>query len=286
MTSPASPARRSGPADGDATTAPEVPAGTRTRGTEPTREPARDAAAGDAATVEAGPPQQRRRGGVLAAWLKETAIIVVSALVLSLVIKTFLVQAFFIPSGSMEQTLLVGDRVLVTKLAPGPLDVHRGDVVVFKDPGGWLPAQEPGPSGWRATVTSVLTYVGLLPQDSGEHLIKRVIGLPGDTVECCDEEGRVLVNGVPVDEPYLAAGASPSEIEFSVVVPDDRLWVMGDNRQNSQDSRYNQGSPGGGSIPTENVVGVAFVTVWPVDRWGALRNPGATFADVPAATAE
>nr|WP_233404844.1 signal peptidase I [Actinotalea solisilvae] len=222
----------------------------------------------------------------MAAWLKETAIIVVSALVLSLVIKTFLVQAFFIPSGSMEQTLLVGDRVLVTKLAPGPLDVHRGDIVVFKDPGGWLPAQEPGPTGWRATVASVLTYVGLLPQDSGEHLIKRVVGLPGDTVECCDEQGRVLVNGVPVDEPYLAAGASPSEIEFSVVVPDDRLWVMGDNRQNSQDSRYNQGSPGGGSIPAENVVGVAFVTVWPVDRWGALRNPGATFADVPAATAE
>lgn len=229
---------------------------------------------------------EHRRGG-LAAWLKETAIIVVSALLLSLVIKTFLVQAFFIPSGSMEQTLLVGDRVLVTKLAPGPLDVHRGDIVVFKDPGGWLPEQPAEPSGWRSTLNSVLTYVGLLPQDSGEHLIKRVIGLPGDTVTCCDEQGRVTVNDVPIDEPYLAAGASPSEIEFTVEVPEDRLWVMGDNRQNSQDSRYKQGSPGGGSIPQENVVGVAFVTVWPVDRWQVLRNPGATFADVPeAATAE
>ncbi|WP_149202000.1 signal peptidase I [Actinotalea subterranea] len=223
-----------------------------------------------------------RRGG-LAAWARETGIIVVSALVLSLLIKTFLVQAFFIPSGSMEQTLLVGDRVLVTKLAPGPLDVHRGDIVVFKDPGGWLPEQlPPDVPAWRAALTSVLTYVGLLPQDSGEHLIKRVIGLPGDTVECCDAQGRLMVNGVPIDEPYLAADAQPSELEFSVVVPEGRLWVMGDNRQNSQDSRYKQGDPGGGSIPEGNVVGVAFVTVWPVDRWHALRNPGATFADVPA----
>lgn len=224
----------------------------------------------------------KRRHGGLGAWLKETAIIVVSALVLSLVIKTFLVQAFFIPSGSMEDTLLVGDRVLVTKLAPGPLDVHRGDVVVFKDPGGWLPqaAQDEGPA-WRVRVSSALEYVGLLPQDSGEHLIKRVIGLPGDTVECCDAEGRILVNGVPLDEPYLARGATPSELEFSVTVPPGGLWVMGDNRQNSQDSRYKQGGAGGGSIPAENVVGVAFVTVWPFDRWHVLRNPGATFADVP-----
>ncbi|WP_182113562.1 MULTISPECIES: signal peptidase I [unclassified Actinotalea] len=235
----------------------------------------------EAATPADGTPRRERRRGGLAAWLKETAIIVVSALVLSLVIKTFLVQAFFIPTGSMEQTLMVGDRVLVTKLAPGPLDVHRGDIVVFKDPGGWLPPSEPTPPGWRTVVNDVLTYVGLVPQDSGEHLIKRVIGLPGDTVACCDAEGRLTVNGVPLDEPYLADGALPSEIEFTTEVPEGRLWVMGDNRQNSQDSRYKQGAPGGGSIPLDNVVGVAFVTVWPVDRWHALRNPGATFADVP-----
>lgn len=226
--------------------------------------------------------RDRHARGGLAAWLRETAIIVVSALVLSLVIKTFLVQAFFIPSGSMEDTLLVGDRVLVSKLAPGPLDVSRGDVVVFKDPGGWLPDEtsEPVPA-WRQAATNVLTYVGLLPQDSGEHLIKRIIGLPGDTVECCDEEGRVSVQGVPVDEPYLAPGAQPSELEFTTTVPEGHLWVMGDNRQHSQDSRYKQGNPGGGSIPMENVVGVAFVTVWPADRWQVLRNPGATFAGVP-----
>ena len=228
------------------------------------------------------PAPGRRRRTRFAAWVKETVIIVVSALVLSLVIKTFLVQAFFIPSASMQDTLLVGDRVLVTKLAPGPLDVHRGDIVVFKDPGGWLPAEPTVPqTAWRATLTSALTYIGLLPQDSGEHLIKRVVGVAGDTVECCDEQGRLTVNGQPLDEPYIAPGAVPSELEFSAVVPQGGLWVMGDNRQNSQDSRFKQGGAGGGSIPVDNVVGVAFVTVWPVDRWQVLRNPGPTFAEVP-----
>ena len=223
-----------------------------------------------------------RRRSTLVGWLRETAIIVVSALVLSVVIKTFLVQAFYIPSGSMEDTLDIGDRVLVNKLAPGPLDVHRGDVVVFLDPGGWLQQRTPTPSeGWQGAAGDFLVFIGLMPQDSGEHLIKRVIGLPGDTVECCDAQGRLVVNGIALDEPYLAAGAVPSEIAFSVVVPPDSLWVMGDNRQNSQDSRYQQGNPGGGSVPIENVVGVAFLTVWPVDRWTALRNPGETFAGVP-----
>jgi signal peptidase I len=215
-------------------------------------------------------------------WLRESVIIVVSALVLSIVIKTFLVQAFYIPSGSMEDTLHVGDRVLVNKLVPGPLDLHRGDVVVFRDPGGWLhPGGDDSPQGWQGVASDVLIFIGLLPQDSGEHLIKRVIGLPGDTVECCDAQGRLEVNSVSLDEPYLAAGAQPSELEFSVVVPEDSLWVMGDNRQNSQDSRYHQADPGGGSIPIDNVVGVAFLNVWPLDRWAVLHNPGETFAEVP-----
>lgn len=227
------------------------------------------------------PEHARGRRGGWAAWLKETAIIVVSALVLSMLIKTFLVQSFYIPTGSMEQTLEVGDRVLVSKLAPGPLDVHRGDIVVFKDPGGWLePKADTGPGGLRGAAVDALTFVGLLPQDSGEHLIKRVIGLPGDTVECCDAQGRLTVNGVPIDEPYLYPGVRPSEIEFSVVVPEGRLWVMGDNRPNSQDSRYRQADPGGGAIPIGNVVGVTFVTMWPFDRTTVLRNPGDTFADV------
>ena len=222
-----------------------------------------------------------RERATLGSWLREAAIIVVSALVLSVVIKTFLVQSFFIPTGSMESTLEVDDRVLVSKLAPGPLDVHRGDIVVFKDPGGWLEPSEPGPGGWRGAVDEALTFIGLLPQDAGEHLIKRVIGLPGDTVECCDDRGRVLVNGVPLNEPYLNPGSRPSEIEFEVVVPADSLWVMGDNRQNSRDSRYHQGDPGGGAVPMDNVVGVTFLTLWPFDRFTVLRNPGETFADVP-----
>lgn len=228
-----------------------------------------------------GAPEPAPRGR-LAAWLRETVIIVVSALVLSMLIKTLLVQSFYIPSGSMEDTLEIGDRVLVSKLAPGPLDVHRGDIVVFKDPGGWLsPTAVVERTGWRGVAADTLTFVGLMPQDSGEHLIKRVIGLAGDTVACCDAQGRLTVNGVPLDEPYLAPGAEPSEMEFSVVVPEGRLWVMGDNRQNSQDSRYKQGDPGGGAIPRANVVGVAFVTLWPLDRWTVLHNPGATFAEVP-----
>jgi len=228
-------------------------------------------------------PEHRRVGGWSAAF-RETGIILVSAVVLSLVIKTFFAQAFYIPSGSMENTLLVGDRVMVNKLAPGPFSVNRGDIVVFKDPGNWLDPVAPKPqNAVQRAFTSTLTFIGLLPQDSGEHLIKRVIGVAGDHVECCDEQGRLVVNGTAIDEPYIAAGAVPSQIDFSVDVPEGSVWVMGDNRQDSADSRFHQGNPGGGSVPVDDVVGVAFVTVWPLDRMTVLRNPGATFADVPAA---
>ena len=219
------------------------------------------------------------------AWIKETLIILVGAIVLSLIIKTFLAQAFFIPSASMENTLEIGDRVLVTKLAPGPFDVHRGDIVVFKDPGGWLPAPAPvTPNPVSDTFHSVLTDIGLLPQDSGEHLIKRIIGLPGDHVACCDDSRRVTVNGVGISEPYLKPGSLPSEVPFKVTVPAGRLWVMGDNRQNSRDSRGHISEAGDGTIPLANVVGVAFSRVWPADRIGLLRNPGATFVEVPGPT--
>ena len=235
-------------------------------------------------TSRAEPSHEQRAHGTGMALLKETVVILVSALLLSLVIKTFLFQAFYIPSASMRDTLLEGDRVLVTKLAPGPLDVHRGDAVVFKDPGGWLPpAFEEDASALSERITSVLTYVGLLPQDSGEHLIKRIVGLPGDRVASEGAGAPLTVNGVTVEEPYLRPSSIPSEVAFDVVVPEDSVWVMGDNRQNSQDSRYHLGDPGGGSVPIDNVVGVAFVTVWPADRMTLLRNPGAAFADVPPA---
>ncbi len=216
------------------------------------------------------------------AWLRETVIILVSALVLSWLVKTFLAQAFFIPSGSMHDTLVEGDRVLVSKLVPGPLDLHRGDIVVFSDPGSWLdsvPESDPGPLA--AAANDVLTFVGLRPQDADNHLIKRVIGMPGDVVAAAGDGSPVTVNGVPIDEPYLAPGSSPSEIAFEVTVPADSIWVMGDNRQHSADSRWHLGDPGGGSVPMDDIVGSAFVTVWPLDNIGLLRNPGDTFADVP-----
>lgn len=238
--------------------------------------------AGDDARSAEHPARRARHRSRGLGFLRETAIIVISALVLSWLIKSFLVQAFFIPSASMEDTLVEGDRVMVSRLVPGVLDVSRGDVVVFKDPGGWLDPVEVvdrGPVG--NAVADVMTFVGLLPQDTGEHLIKRVIGTPGDEVACCDAEGRVTVNGTAIDEPYVKPGADPSEVDFHVTVPDGMLFVLGDNRQNSRDSRYNTGNPGGGFVPTSNVVGTAFATVWPVDRATWLRNPGDVFAGVP-----
>jgi signal peptidase I len=220
-------------------------------------------------------------GGTLLGLLRETVTVVVIALGLSLIIKTFLVQAFFIPSESMENTLLIGDRVLVSKLTPGPFDLDRGDVVVFKDPGGWLtlpPRQDDGPV--REGFRNVLTFVGLLPADSGDHLIKRVIGLPGDEVACCDKQGHVTVNGEAIDEPYLFPGDEPSEEDFSVTVPEGRLWVMGDHRTVSQDSRSHP-EVADGTVAIDDVVGRAFIVVWPFDRGKLLRTPDA-FDQVPA----
>jgi signal peptidase I len=224
----------------------------------------------------------RNRGGAMG-FARELVIVVGTALVLSLVIKTFLVQAFYIPSPSMEATLAAGDRVLVSQLTPGPLDLHRGDVVVFKDPGQWL---DPVPEAQRGRVSQavvdVMTFVGVLPQDSGEHLIKRVVGMPGDTVACCDGQGRLTVNGRPLDEPYVYPGDVPSEMTFQVVVPQDRLWVMGDHRSASQDSRWHQNLAGQGTVPVDLVVGRAVVVIWPLPRAGWLGDFPETFAAVPA----
>ncbi|MBT0995718.1 signal peptidase I [Cellulomonas sp. DKR-3] len=263
-------------ADG-AATAPSTPA----EPTEPSPGPQVDPAEPDVSATRAG-RREPRRGGTATSLLKETAIILVSALVLSWLIKTFLVQAFFIPSASMHDTLIEDDRIMVSKLTPGPFDLERGDIVVFKDPGNWLTEETvPDPTAWHRAVNDVLTFVGLYPQDAGEHLVKRVIGLPGDRVACAGAGEPITVNGVELDEPYLAAGAIPSQMAFDITVPADSLWVMGDNRQQSSDSRFHQGEPGGGSIPIDNVVGKAFVTVWPLDRATVLHNPGETFEDVP-----
>lgn len=237
----------------------------------------------DSEATQPEPQPEPQHVGLLAA-LRETVVVVVIALALSLLVKTFLVQAFFIPSASMETTLLKGDRVIVSKLTPGPFDLHHGDIVVFTDPGGWLPPVVPPSDGpVRGALRSALTFVGLLPSQSGNHLIKRLIGLPGDHVVCCDDRGRVSVNGTALDEPYVYDGNVPSERTFDITVPAGRVWVMGDHRQESEDSRYHDDGKGGtGSVPISDVTGKAFVLVWPFDRAGLLSRPGATFARVPA----
>ncbi|MFB6889052.1 signal peptidase I [Kitasatospora sp. NPDC056327] len=207
---------------------------------------------------------------------QELPILVGVALLLSLGIKTFFVQAFSIPSGSMQHTLEKNDRVLVDKLTPWfGAEPERGEVVVFRDPGGWLDSvpREKG-NVLAEGVRTVLSTVGLLPSDDEKDLIKRVIAVGGDTVEC-RESGPVKVNGVALDEPYLFPGASPcgDAPVGEVKVPKDHLWVMGDHRNDSRDSRFHVTEPGGGFVPVKNVVGRAFVIAWPVGRWDTLPVP-------------
>lgn len=224
-----------------------------------------------------------RRGprGNGVAFVREVAVILISALMMSLVVKTFLAQAFVIPSASMRDTLREGDRVLVNKLVRGLVDLRRGDVVVFSDPGGWLPDGEATPTN---AVQAALIAVGLLPQPSEDHLIKRVIALPGDRVVSSGRGDPLTVNGVGIDESsYTAPGSSPSSVAFDVVVPEGSLWVMGDNRQQSSDSTYHLLDAGGGAIPVDTVVGRAFLTVWPADRLGVLDRHADVYADVPEA---
>ena len=200
----------------------------------------------------------------------ETIVLLVLALVVSAIVKTFFVQMFFVPSGSMRPLFVEDDRILVQKVSYWSGDVQRGDVVVFDDPGGrWL-GSEGAPA--LTPVQKLLSEVGLYP--TGGHLVKRVIGVGGDRVVCCDEDGRVTVNGVPLSEKsYLMPGATPSDRPFDVKVPRGRLWVMGDNRSNSEDSRFHQDLPGGGTVPARDVVGKVYAIVWPFDRAHRLEEP-------------
>lgn len=210
---------------------------------------------------------------------QEVAVLLGMALVLAVVIKAFFLQAFYIPSGSMNDTLVLDDRIVVQKVTYWQGEPQRGDVVVFSDPGGWL-----GPGDLRTAdnpVAKSLEMVGLFP--TGGHLVKRVIGVGGDRVVCCDDDGRITVNGVPLhEESYLAPGERPSLIKFDVEVQEGYLWVQGDNRSNSADSRVHLGDPGGGFIPVDDVVGKVFMVVWPWDHATVMKRP-ATFAKVDAA---
>jgi len=233
--------------------------------------PVDDAPDTDDASSRPTPHRGRKRPSF---W-RELPFLVLIALVLALLIKTFLVQAFFIPSGSMEDTLHIGDRVLVNKLVYRIRDIHRGEIVVFKGPPSWQDNPEftahPPSNPIARFFHDIGSAIGVAAPNN-KDFIKRVIAVGGDHVVCCDPQGNITVNGVALHEPYLFPGAKPSEDSFDVQVPKGRLWVMGDHRTNSADSRSHEDDHDG-TIPTGNVIGRAFVKVWPPKHWGTLPVP-------------
>ena len=246
------------------------------------------AAPADGKGAGGGKPAARRARRKRSFW-REFPILVVVALLLAVVIKTYAIQAFFIPSGSMENTLEINDRVLVNKLVYDVRGIHRGDIVVFNGDGSWDPGTPPRNTNFVVKFAQGFSSMFGFGHP-GDILIKRVIGLPGDKVACCDAQGRVTVNGVPLTEQsYLYPGDAPSEIRFNIVVPPGRLWVMGDHRLISDDSRNHLGEPGGGTVPENAVIGRAFVIIWPISRWRILpipatfEKPGLSAAAAPSA---
>lgn len=213
----------------------------------------------------------------------ETVTVLALALLISAVVRAFVGQVYVIPSGSMEDTVHVGDRVVAVKLT----DAKRGDIIVFRDPGGWLDTEPHHSSPGQR----VLEFVGLRADPSASHLLKRLIGMPGDTVECCDAQGRLSINGHVLEETYLRDGLPAARVPFKVVVPAGRVFVMGDNRNSSRDSRChlatitNDGQPEGmrAFVPISQIVGPADLRIAPLDRFGQLKRP-AIFDGVPAPT--
>lgn len=256
---------------------------------------ARDEAEDAQAPGDAPPEDKPKRGG--RSFWRELPVLIVVALVIALVIKSFVMQAFYIPSSSMENTLDIGDKVLVNKLVFHVRKIEPGDVIVFNGEGSWdrVPPPAPNSNGLSRVYQDTLgklfhAVVGVFGTAPGQHdYIKRVIGVAGDHVACCNAHGQVTVNGVGLNEKsYLYPGNAPSTSPFRITVPPGRLWVMGDHREVSCDSRCHPGDPGGGTIPTNQVVGRAFMIVWPPSRWRFLPIP-ATFSQsgiaVPAAQA-
>ncbi|MEE1618873.1 signal peptidase I [Brachybacterium sp. J153] len=213
-------------------------------------------------------------------WL-DTLVTMGVALVIAVLVKTFLIQPFYIPSASMNPTLLEDDKIMVSKLTPGVFDLHRGDVIVFQDPADWIPGdatEDPTP---RVRLMMALSLVGLAPDPSQDHLVKRLIGLPGDHVVCSARDAVLEVNGVPVDEPYINPETSACQGAFDVTVPEGHVWVMGDNRHASADSAYHEINGESGFVPLDDVTGRAEVIFWPASRWDGLGGGRDAFADVP-----
>jgi signal peptidase I len=196
--------------------------------------------------------------------LKELPILIVVALVVSLFIKSFLVQFFYIPSGSMENTLQIQDRVAVNKVPFISDNIQRGDIVVFRDPNNWLPENfENSSNSLSSKAKSLLVTVGVLPNPAKQYLVKRVVGVAGDRIVCCGDSGKLSINGVEVTEPYIYGGDAPSEMKFDVTVPEGKLWVMGDHRGASADSRYHQDDINSGFVPLKTVSGRVVAVIWP-----------------------
>jgi len=222
--------------------------------------------------AKAGP---ERRKNPVTRFLSEMPGLIIMSLLLAILIKTFLVQAFYIPSGSMENTLAVGDRVMVNKFIYSARDITRGDVVVFNGVDSFTPEVQitPPTDPLGRVVDWFGRTFGFAPPDERDF-VKRVIGVSGDHVVCCDKQGRITVNGVALDESsYLYPGNKPSNDPFDVRVPEGKLWVMGDHRAASSDSRAHLGDPGGGFVPTDRVIGRAFVVVWPFSHAQVLEVP-------------
>ena len=206
-------------------------------------------------------------------FLKEFPFLIVVALVVSLFIKTFIVQFFFIPSGSMENTLQIDDRVAVNRIPFISNNIKRGDVVVFRDPDNWLPAADIETVPFViAKAKAALVAVGVLPNPAKQYLVKRVVGVAGDRVICCTTTGKITVNGQEMNEPYIYAGNVPSDMNFDVTVPKDKLWVMGDHRGASADSRYHQEDINKGFVPLNRVTGRVLAVIWPIKNISWVPN--------------
>jgi signal peptidase I len=206
-------------------------------------------------------------------FLQEFPVLIVVALVVSLFIKTFVIQFFFIPSGSMENTLQIDDRVAVNRLPFISNDIKRGDVVVFRDPDNWLPAADIDTAPFViAKAKAALVAVGVLPNPAKQYLVKRVVGVAGDRVICCTTTGQITVNGQEMNEPYIYAGNVPSDMNFDVTVPKGKLWVMGDHRGASADSRFHQDDIHKGFVPLNRVTGRVLAVIWPIKNFSLVPN--------------